>query len=64
MAVLIWSWNIFSEKRFRKYKKSRDVSEIESEVYEQDMRDLVDIMLQTAKDTAYGVESAPGKRRD
>ena len=52
------------DEEIRKYKKSRDVSEIESEVYEQYMRDLVDIMLQTAKDTAYGVESAPGKRRD
>lgn len=46
------------DEEIKKFHPSLEVSDVEDAIYNQDMRDMVDVMLAMTKDGVYGTESA------
>ncbi len=47
------------EDEIKKYHKSLEIEDVQSAIYNQDMKDMVDVMVRMAKDGVYGAESTP-----
>lgn len=50
------------DEEIKKYHPSLEIEDAGDAVYNQDMKDMVDVMLKMAKDTAFGVESTTTHR--
>ena len=49
--------NFYEE--IKKFHPSLEISDVENAIYNQDMKDMVDVMLKMTKDGVYGAESSP-----
>lgn len=47
------------DEEIKKFHPSLEVNDVENAIYNQDMKDMVDVMLQMTKDGLYGSESSP-----
>lgn len=47
------------DEEIKKFHPSLEVSDVENAIYNQDMKDMVDVMLKMTKDGIYGAESSP-----
>ena len=47
------------DEEIKKFHPSLEISDVENAIYNQDMKDMVDVMLKMTKDGVYGVESSP-----
>lgn len=47
------------DEEIKKFHPSLEISDVENAIYNQDMKDMVDIMLKMTKDGVYGAESSP-----
>ena len=47
------------DEEIKKFHPSLEISDVENAIYNQDMKDLVDVMLKMTKDGVYGAESSP-----
>ena len=50
------------EEELKNYHPSLEIQDAEDAIYNQDMKDMVDVMLRSAKDAALGTESTPAKK--
>ena len=49
------------DEEIRKFHPSLEIQDAEDAIYNQDMKDMVDVMLRATKDGVLGVESTPAK---
>ena len=47
------------DEEIKKFHPSLEISDVENAIYNQDMKDMVDVMLKMTKDGVYGAESSP-----
>ena len=47
------------DEEIKKFHKSLEIEDVQNAIYNQDMKDMVDVMIRMAKDGAYGAESTP-----
>ena len=47
------------DDEIKKFHPSLEISDVENAIYNQDMKDMVDVMLKMTKDGVYGAESSP-----
>lgn len=47
------------DEEIKKFHPSLEISDVENAIYNQDMKDMVDVMLKMIKDGVYGAESSP-----
>ena len=47
------------DEEIKKFHPSLEISDVENAIYNQDMKDMVDVMLKMTKDGVYGAESFP-----
>ena len=47
------------DEEIKKFHPSLEISDVENAIYNQDMKDMVDVMLKRTKDGVYGAESSP-----
>ena len=47
------------DDEIKKFHPSLEISDVENAIYNQDMKDMVDVMLRMTKDGVYGAESSP-----
>ena len=47
------------DEEIKKFHPSLEISDVENAIYNQDMKDMVDLMLKMTKDGVYGAESSP-----
>ena len=47
------------DEGIKKFHPSLEISDVENAIYNQDMKDMVDVMLKMTKDGVYGAESSP-----
>ena len=47
------------DEEIKKFHPSLEISDVENVIYNQDMKDMVDVMLKMTKDGVYGAESSP-----
>ena len=47
------------DEELKKFHPSVEISDVENAIYNQDMKDMVDVMLKMTKDGVYGAESSP-----
>ena len=47
------------DEEIKKFDPSLEISDVENAIYNQDMKDMVDVMLKMTKDGVYGAESSP-----
>ncbi|MBQ9613271.1 MAG: hypothetical protein IJV14_11910 [Lachnospiraceae bacterium] len=50
------------EEELKNYHPSLEIQDAEDAIYNQDMKDMVDVMVRAAKDGVFGVESTPAKK--
>ena len=46
------------DEEIKKFHPSLEISDVENAIYNQDMKDMVDVMLKMTKDGVYGAESS------
>lgn len=51
------------EEEIKKFHPSLEVSDAEDAIYNQDMRDMVDLMLKMTRDGTMGTESTPARQQ-
>ena len=49
------------DEEIKKFHPSLEISDVENAIYNQDMKDMVDVMLKMTKDGVYGAESSPAQ---
>lgn len=47
------------DEEIKKFHPSLEISDVEDAIYNQDMKDMIDVMLTMTKDGVYGSESSP-----
>ena len=47
------------DEEIKKFHPSLEISDVENAIYNQDMKDMVDVMLKMTQDGVYGAESSP-----
>lgn len=47
------------DEEIKKFHPSLEISDVENAIYNQDMKDMVDVMVKMTKDGVYGAESTP-----
>ena len=47
------------DEEIKKFHPSMEVNDVEDAIYNQDMKDMVDVMLAMTKDGLFGSESSP-----
>ena len=47
------------DEEIKKFHPSLEVNDVEEAIYNQDMKDMVDVMLAMTKDGVFGAESSP-----
>jgi predicted transcriptional regulator len=47
------------DEEIKKFHPSLEINDVENAIYNQDMKDMVDVMLRMTKDGVYGAESSP-----
>lgn len=47
------------DEEIKKFHPSLEINDVENAIYNQDMKDMVDVMLRMTKDGIYGAESSP-----
>ena len=47
------------DEEIKKFHPSLEISDVKNAIYNQDMKDMVDVMLKMTKDGVYGAESSP-----
>lgn len=47
------------DEEIKKFHPSLEISDVENAIYNQDMKEMVDVMLKMTKDGVYGAESSP-----
>ena len=47
------------DEEIKKFHPSLEISDVENAIYNQEMKDMVDVMLKMTKDGVYGAESSP-----
>ena len=47
------------DEEIKKFHPGLEISDVENAIYNQDMKDMVDVMLKMTKDGVYGAESSP-----
>ncbi len=47
------------DEEIKKFHPSLEINDVENAIYNQDMKDMVDVMLKMTKDGVYGAESSP-----
>lgn len=47
------------DEEIKKFHPSLEIIDVENAIYNQDMKDMVDVMLKMTKDGVYGAESSP-----
>ena len=47
------------DEEIKKFHPSLEISDVENAIYNQDMKNMVDVMLKMTKDGVYGAESSP-----
>ena len=49
------------DEELKKFHPSLEIEDAEAAIYNQDMKDMVDVMLKMTKDGIYGPESMPAQ---
>lgn len=47
------------DEEIKKFHPSLEINDVENAIYNQDMKDMVDVMLRMTRDGVYGAESSP-----
>ncbi|SEA02873.1 hypothetical protein SAMN02745687_01485 [Lachnospiraceae bacterium NK3A20] len=50
------------EEEIKKFHPSLEIEDAEDAIYNQDMKDMVDVMLRMTRDSVLGTESTPAKK--
>jgi hypothetical protein len=50
------------DEEIKKFHPSLEIEDAEAAIYNQDMKDMVDVMVKMAKDGVFAQEGLPGRR--